>query len=600
MSFQLISLEHDIHNIEKEIKNQYIKTNWTSSSLEFLNYKQIELLLKHCKRKDLKNNTSNNNIADSFKNIIANIEKLNLFNCQISSKSFLQILNLFDKKTRLKKLDLSNNNFCEFKFKLGMLQELKTLKLSQNKIQTVDFFELLKIQNLDLSFNQITNVESIFENLPHLKKLNLSNNCLKSIDLKNCQLIENLDLSVNSLIKIENLDCLLNIKRLNLYGNKLMTFCEKTLYLPKILYLNLKNNNLNSIPTLFCKNLKEINIEQNDLLSINLNKFIFPCIEILKVDKINILQFFGIENKDVNLFLEKFTKILKKKCLFLFNQKLEDEKRFYISNNIRNFIFKILSNLNYFQKNIISELLKKNLSRVFLKQINYSSCHINCKDCLNKKYEEQNFFITKSDKKIYKYELRLLKSICSLIISFKTIRKHKNILLKSIYEKRRSQFLKNNFTSIIKIQANIRRFITQKRFIKMKVYLKEKHLNKNETFFNDISLYSEVFSNELDEDELILFESNKTIPSIPVISQTLDKKNTKKDEIKESSLSLSTKLETPKIQNKENICQNSIKKIQNCEKNSNNFYKRKDFFYDKVKKKETKVYISISLLIIRK
>ena len=123
-------------------------------------------------------------------------------------------------------LDFSYNIIESIPDAIGNSVNLVELYLSHNYIKAlpVQMAALQKLKILDLSYNRLQTMPEIFGRYHQLKTLKLDHNFLSSLpaslaDLSN---LEMLDLSANNLISASAfLTGLQNLKKLNLYGNKI-------------------------------------------------------------------------------------------------------------------------------------------------------------------------------------------------------------------------------------------------------------------------------------------------------------------------------------------------------------------------------------------
>ncbi len=128
-------------------------------------------------------------------------------------------------------IDLSGQNIFEIDLsQIRELDHLRTLKLSQNRLENVDisdFSVLRNIQHLDLSNNKLLHFDTAFlEHSSSLKELRLNRNLLKRINLgsmERCSGLELLDISYNHIhtMNLSSLESCKNLRELNLGNNQL-------------------------------------------------------------------------------------------------------------------------------------------------------------------------------------------------------------------------------------------------------------------------------------------------------------------------------------------------------------------------------------------
>lgn len=171
----------------------------------------------------------------------------------------------------LEEIYFSDNHLTEFPYELLELPKLRRLILDKNQITKVDFMILeennttLKI--LDLSNNQI-NQTDYFSKLQGLEVFYLSGNSLTSFSFLNDDL-KSIDLRQNQLASMPSIKSK-NLKKVDLSGNKLtkleLSFLSKT-----ISELDVHNNKIKKVTIdnfrQFVENsdLTTINLESNDL-----------------------------------------------------------------------------------------------------------------------------------------------------------------------------------------------------------------------------------------------------------------------------------------------------------------------------------------------
>ena len=119
------------------------------------------------------------NVSISNKEILSNIEWINLSNSNLLNVSFDLFLS-----NSTKFVDFSLNHFScdDFKMFKVLGNKMETLKLSQTNLQEIDqidFRSMIYLKYLDLSFNNLTFVNSTsFDIIKNLEYLDLSWNKL--------------------------------------------------------------------------------------------------------------------------------------------------------------------------------------------------------------------------------------------------------------------------------------------------------------------------------------------------------------------------------------------------------------------------------------
>jgi Leucine-rich repeat (LRR) protein len=150
----------------------------------------------------------------------------------------------------LENLNLSNNNFSKIRFNPRKYPKLNTLSISINAIneKSIRIRKNKNLKIINLSFNDILKVPSRLFQSQNLEDLILSNNFIFTID----------DMKFN---KFKNL------KMLNLYQNELETISANIKLLPKIEILDFYHNCLMFLPNEISelKTLKSLAVSNNQL-----------------------------------------------------------------------------------------------------------------------------------------------------------------------------------------------------------------------------------------------------------------------------------------------------------------------------------------------
>lgn len=201
--------------------------------------------------------------------IIPNIsfQKLNRLN--LSNNSILVFNNI--KCENLSSLDLSNNMINIIGNGLTDLKNLKSLNLSHNNVNDVNFLKNLnKLEDLNLSFNRIQEIKNL-DYLKKLKILRLSNNKIDNMgDNFRFKHLEKLYLNNNKIRVVKNLSYAKSLEFLDLSSNKIYKIEQDFEQLKNLKILQLKNNFIKSFSNLH-KNasLIELNLDYNELEEID-------------------------------------------------------------------------------------------------------------------------------------------------------------------------------------------------------------------------------------------------------------------------------------------------------------------------------------------
>lgn len=184
--------------------------------------------------------------------IVSAFQNLNIFNI---SHIGLESIHPIYGASILDTVLASHNNLTEIT--AGLFPVLINLDLSSNRINRIDslaFSNLAKLEVLNLSWNNLTSIQSsTFSNLTNLKLLDLSHNQLVNLNAETFGHLINLEvlnLSSNLIEKMDNstFDALPKLKHLDLSN---LNFSELEMAIFSHLYglksLNLTNNNLKRV-----------------------------------------------------------------------------------------------------------------------------------------------------------------------------------------------------------------------------------------------------------------------------------------------------------------------------------------------------------------
>lgn len=225
-------------------------------------------------------------------NMIENLDVSNLKNLEELDCSENNISDINLKiNTSLKVLNLSKNKITNIDLKPNT--QLKELEICDTKLKNIDLSGNKLLETIDLSTNkydygkkgEITDIN--LSNNNELRILKLSNNKISSINLKNKDKLNRLDLSGNNISKIDLSDCI-NLKLLNLSSNKLR---ELDLTSVKSFYEEgegvwIEGNEIGKLDVSEFK--REQRFRQSIHLNVNSNKFI------------DLNKEFGITEDDIN------------------------------------------------------------------------------------------------------------------------------------------------------------------------------------------------------------------------------------------------------------------------------------------------------------
>ena len=279
-----------LKNIIFKNKNyDFLKCFNKLNKLNIINSKNFDIKILENLSKNITSLTlSNNNLVDFEFNIIMNNylkqspnirNNLEYLSFSKNNLSFINLTGIISQKTSffaLKSLDFSNNSIYKLSIPFEYFTELKTINLSNNNLSSDDFGSLKDIivlqsgniflsnrnlskkyyEELSNKLNQFNNIKLTCLNLSYIPNI-ISSEYFSNLKINDTILLglKKLDFSYNNITNkiffdfIENNKGLLNIKSINLRGNKLNDMFME-------IYLNQNLNNK------FTK-LKKINLEEN-------------------------------------------------------------------------------------------------------------------------------------------------------------------------------------------------------------------------------------------------------------------------------------------------------------------------------------------------
>lgn len=228
-------------------------------------------------------------------NSLSNLKTLNLsrnsfskYPEEISGLTTLENLNLSGNSIKihpglltglsnLKVLNISDNAFEEFPDTILQLHLLESLDISKNKINNIpdSLSSLSNLQNLNASYNTVESV-GIVTSLVQLRVLNLSGNKLgplSGITFENMTNLIELDLSHCNIPSLPDPFCAgLCLKILRLNGNRILQLSDMS-SLRGLVELHLQDNQLVKLSKslLRCKNLEKLHCEFNNLMKLPAN-----------------------------------------------------------------------------------------------------------------------------------------------------------------------------------------------------------------------------------------------------------------------------------------------------------------------------------------
>jgi Leucine-rich repeat (LRR) protein/GTPase SAR1 family protein len=172
-------------------------------------------------------------------------------------KKLTELPDSIGKLKQLRSLKLSYNKLTTLPGSLlSQLTQLTELDLSSNQLTTLpdSLGKLTRLTELDLSSNQLTALPDSLGQLTQLTNLNLSRNQLTTLPNSLGQLtqLQTLDLSDNQLTTLpDSLGQLTQLRSLSLYHNKFKLLPEILKHLTQLQSLDLRRNNLSELPQWF-------------------------------------------------------------------------------------------------------------------------------------------------------------------------------------------------------------------------------------------------------------------------------------------------------------------------------------------------------------
>ncbi|CAF0970354.1 unnamed protein product [Rotaria sp. Silwood1] len=253
------------------------------------------------------------------------------------------IRNICSSVQTLEHLDISENELDDLPTEICLLNHLRTLNCSHNKLSTISnsFESLNQLKRLDLSFNNFKCLPTVIYTFKHLIRLNCECNIIKIIDIdllnlkylkilildhNQIQTLDTIDFSQmkklecfhiahNQLIKFpRNLHKLTYLKNINLSHNRLTNFPIELLLINTLDVLNLSHNLFTQLPSLLgiykrTSLMFSIDLSYNQLIKIYDYLLLISLkvdlsnnkIQIISNDLIRILNYDIITNRELKL-----------------------------------------------------------------------------------------------------------------------------------------------------------------------------------------------------------------------------------------------------------------------------------------------------------
>jgi len=177
------------------------------------------------------------------------------------------------------RLDLSNQGLLEVPSKIKQLPKLRELKLSDNKITSLEgaFSGLRYLEFVELSGNLLQDIDyQVFESCKHrLQELYIRDNLLHTIDssINILSGLQELHIGNNKIHSLPDKLNLPNLVVLYIDNNVISTLQSCLKFLPNLRRLNANNNQITSLDfTIYGWSLIRLDIGDNPLSSLNLSE----------------------------------------------------------------------------------------------------------------------------------------------------------------------------------------------------------------------------------------------------------------------------------------------------------------------------------------
>jgi Leucine-rich repeat (LRR) protein len=234
--------------------------------------------------------------------------------------------------THLSVFNVSHNQLTTIPSEIGRLTNLNVFHLSDNQLQELppEIGQLKKLHTIDISSNKLKYLPSEIYNLTMLNQpFNASDNLLTEIssEIEKFKYINILDLSQNLLTHIpKELGSLYRLEKLYLQDNKIDSFvCDSGSY-PSLILLDLSSNLISSVGFYGMASLKSLNLSENNLdsnpVSYDKNLFFEGLCSLVELN---------LSKNDLNVFCQETLKLnslerlnLSENRMYFFPNKLSD------------------------------------------------------------------------------------------------------------------------------------------------------------------------------------------------------------------------------------------------------------------------------------
>ena len=284
------------------------------------------------------------------------------------------------KKNKLKKVNICNVKNTRFlylsenemnKFSTCNSSYLNTLDIYDNKLNQINLKNSNSIRNLNIAKNNLSYIN--LSNKLQLNKLVIDNNQFKKIDLSNNLMLKTLSLKNNQIKNIENIVYLNHLNSLDLSENHIELNNLKLIIdrlCKKLNTLNLNFMNLSSINLTKCENLEHLELNNNNIVSIELS-YLYKTLGYLdlshnKIKYINLTLNFNLYSLNLeNNYIKSINLCMNLNLLYLNLRNNKLKEYYHCSTNINDSrIYKYINNYR-----IDIDLSENQLERVKLTKL---------------------------------------------------------------------------------------------------------------------------------------------------------------------------------------------------------------------------------------
>lgn len=158
----------------------------------------------------------------------------------------------FPRPLEITTLRLESSNLTEISPGFSEYKNLRHLSLGNNKLETIpeEFGKLTQLETLRLHSNQIRTLPNVMSNLKKLQLLDLASNKLSDLGTTLCGMdgLRTLDLKLNKLEKFPSIECLGNLKDLDLSYNAIKEIPESIGQMKGLQSINMFDTDIEKLP----------------------------------------------------------------------------------------------------------------------------------------------------------------------------------------------------------------------------------------------------------------------------------------------------------------------------------------------------------------